>query len=258
MKEKIREQTLRNLLENDRVWSAYALADLDPAFSHHSEWLFHSQAVVLIYHGFDPPVLFCTGPPKDLKGLFERVQPGVYTYTLMGYSRALIRHYLEIETEEHMWRMVLKPSDFQPASRVHIRQLWRSDLEQIEQLFADHPHRPDAFSPEQLGAGIFYGSFLGDQLASVAGTHIVSEGMRIAALGNIFTHPQARNQGHATKTTSAVVEDLLGMQIETIVLNVSMNNHPALSCYRKLGFWPYCGYYEGRAKFSPEATRDEP
>jgi len=45
--------------------------------------------------------------------------------------------------------------------------------------------------------------------------------------------------------SAAVVHELTERGIETIVLNVAMDNTAALHCYRDLGFMPFCGYYEG-------------
>jgi hypothetical protein len=48
--------TIRAILETDRIWSAYALADLDPSEMPNSHWLVGRHAVVLVYRGTDPPV----------------------------------------------------------------------------------------------------------------------------------------------------------------------------------------------------------
>ena len=67
----------------------------------------------------------------------------------------------------------------------------------------------DAFRQRSLELGVFYGVFEGERLVSVAGTHIVSDNERIAALGNVMTHPDYRGRGLATLATSAVCEELL-------------------------------------------------
>ena len=67
------QQLLRiaRILLNDPIWSAYALADLEPEFAPHAEWLVSPQAVVLIYHGLTPPLLFATGDPDETNDLIK-------------------------------------------------------------------------------------------------------------------------------------------------------------------------------------------
>ena len=238
-------EDIRKILETDRVWSAYALADLDPEFRALSEWHLHTDALILIYRGFNPPVLFAMGPPTELETLFQEIPIGRYTYTLMGYCREMIHPQLKIENENHMWRMVLKPDEFPGNTTNSVVKLGEADLEAILELFADHYDRPDAFAPAQLRNGIFYGLYDGDELISIAGTHILSNWAGVAAIGNVFTRPDQRGKGFATRVTAAVVKESLELGIKTNILNVAMENTPALACYRKLGFWPYCGYYEG-------------
>ncbi len=72
------------LLESDRVWCAYALADLDPHYASDCTWRVNQGAAVLIYVGLMPPVLFAHGDPQDAAPLLEKVPAGRYQFTLMG------------------------------------------------------------------------------------------------------------------------------------------------------------------------------
>src|SRR5215467_15229054 len=61
--------TIRNLLETDRPWSAYPLGDLAPGLFEQGSWYCPSagdQALVLLFRGFTPPVLFTLGSPEVL------------------------------------------------------------------------------------------------------------------------------------------------------------------------------------------------
>ncbi len=53
--------SVRALLEADRAWCAFALADLAPPYCEHSEWHTGGRGLVLVYRGFDPPLLFASG-----------------------------------------------------------------------------------------------------------------------------------------------------------------------------------------------------
>ncbi len=238
-------EDIRTLLETDRNWSAYALADLDPELNEHSTWLMDHDALILIYRGLAPPVLFAMGQPNRVENLFRKITQGRYTYTLLGYCRAMIQDRLMVEQENHMWRMALKLDEFPGTHAEGVVKLSMDHLDIIHTLISDDPDQPDSFAPDQLQKGIFYGLFKNDDLISMAGTHIISHWASVAAIGNVFTKLDERGKGFATRVTSAVVKDVLEQGIQTTVLNVGMDNMPALSCYRKLGFWPYCGYYEG-------------
>ena len=43
-------------------------------------------------------------------------------------------------------------------------------------------------------------------LVAVAGTHLVSDTYGVAAIGNVFTHPDYRGRGYATLATGAVTD----------------------------------------------------
>lgn len=244
---------IQAILETDRVWSAYALADLDPSELPHCDWLVGRHAVVLIYRGADPPVLFAHGAPAGLEACFRDVGPGGYAFALTGTQRALIRRRFRPWREQRMWRMSLKPQDFPGAEDEAVVSLGPMDVDEIIGLFGDNADRPDAFHPRQLERGTFFGIREDGQLVSVAGTHVISQPLRVAAVGNVFTRPDRRGRGLGTRATAAVVARLLAMDLETIVLNVSMDNQSAQVSYRKLGFWPYCGYYEGLAEITSES-----
>ncbi len=243
-------QAVRTLLETDRVWCAYALADLDPAHAKDAVWHLATEAVVLQYQGFQPPVLFAHGDPAQVGRLFQRIPGGAVEFGLMGSHRVLLEDRLRPKHEKKVWRMVLQPESF-PGGGQAAAPLGPDDLPAIRRLMDDYNDRPDAFSPQQLHDGAFFGIWRGDDLISMAGTHVVSEQMDVAAVGNVFTHPAHRGRGHARATSAAVVEELMARSLATIVLNVAMDNRPALKLYESLGFFPFCGYYEGIGELDP-------
>jgi ribosomal protein S18 acetylase RimI-like enzyme len=72
-------------------------------------------------------------------------------------------------------------------------------------------------------------------IAAIAGVHVYSPAMRVAALGNIATRPDARGCGHARRVTAALCR-LLQSEIDVIGLNVRADNAAAIACYRRVGF----------------------
>lgn len=233
------------ILESDRAWSAYALADLDPAESNHCQWFTADDAVVLLYRGLRPPVLFAHGRAEGLTRLAGQLPACRCMYTLLPEARSRFAPRLQTHHEVDMWRMVLDLVDYPRLLLEDTVRLGPQDLPHLRRLFAAHRDAPDAFHPRQLENGVFFGVFGANGLLAVAGTHIVSRRHGIAAIGNVFTHPEARGRGLATAVTSAVVEALLQDGIELIVLNVARSNEPALRCYHRLGFRYHCAYCEG-------------
>ncbi len=246
----IAREELRGLLERDRIWSAYALADLDLKEDENSSWLFNEGAVVLTYHGLTPAVLFTSGEIEQLQLLLTDISPGRFIYLLKTEHKDLLAGQLHVESEETMYRMILKSEAFPGIPEDDVSVLASDDRPAIEALFDDHHDRPDAYHPRQLHDRPFWGVWEGDELVSVAGVHIISEWASVAAVGNIFTRPDRRGQGLGTRVTAALVQDLLDSGFKTIVLNVSTENEAAIRCYRKIGFVPYCQYYEGMGVIS--------
>ena len=74
-----------------------------------------------------------------------------------------------------------------PGDRLEVVAVDVSHLPLLEELYSYGGG--DAFRQRSLELGVFYGVFDGERLVSVAGTHIVSDNERIAALGNVMTHP---------------------------------------------------------------------
>lgn len=245
---------VRRILESDRIWCAYALADLDPAYAQDCEWHVADEALVLLYRGLEPPALFAHGDPEEVSELLGAIPGGQVQFGLMGTHRSLLGDRLHPFNEEKMWRMALKEDRFPGVGEESVR-LGPDDLEEVVALYSDHPDRPDVFGPQQLERGVFYGRRLDEEgLVAVAGTHVISESMDVAAVGNVFTHPNHRSRGHGKTVSAAVVQELIDRGFGTIVLNVAMSNQPALSVYESLGFFPFCGYYEGVAQLDPPAN----
>jgi ribosomal protein S18 acetylase RimI-like enzyme len=252
-------RTARKLLEKDRLWAAYALADLEPPFAQDARWFIGRRALVLMYHGLHPPVLFATGDLRELNRLAGGLPAGRYAYTLKPDALAAFGARINIESRLAMWRMALSAGEYRPARDERTRPLGPGDLAAIKRFMECMDEAPDAFSPQQLESGVFFGVFEGEELLSMAGTHVVAPGSGIAAIGNVATLPQARRLGLARAASAAVIEALLERGIHTLVLNVAQENRAALRLYQDLGFCIHCGYDEGVATLNPETiARSDP
>lgn len=237
--------TIRGLLEADRAWSAYALADLEPEEAGRSLWAVDGQAVALLYRGLEPPVLFLAGDPQDAARAASQLPAGPVQFTLQPAARAALGDHLIERAAVPTWRMGLAPGAYRAAARAPAERLGPSDLADLLALFGEHPDRPDAFHSRQLEAGFFYGVRREGRLVCAAGTHIVALRAGVAAIGNVFTAPDWRGRGLAAAATAAAVEALLTAGVRTLVLNVAQHNAAAIRCYRRLGFERHCAYSEG-------------
>ncbi|HUG85521.1 MAG TPA: GNAT family N-acetyltransferase [Euzebya sp.] len=121
-----------------------------------------------------------------------------------------------------------------PASGV-TEVLRRRHHDEVVALIATDPDAGDFFHAELLDTGHYVGRRLAGALVAVAGVHVVDPVNRIAAVGNVATHPAHRRKGHGR----AVVVDLLHRlrdEVDVIGLNVRHRTDPARAMYRAIGF----------------------
>jgi ribosomal protein S18 acetylase RimI-like enzyme len=246
---------IRALLASDRAWSAYAMGDLAPAFFEHCDWHVApngTKGLVLVYRAFETPVLFALGQAAFVEPLLDEIEN---TPTLFLHIRPEVVPLLNARYEDcttwAMWRMVINPLRYQPTPTQHAVRLGPADLERLQQLYSDGERTgesPDFFSPSMLSRGVYFGVYEGSDLVAAAGTHLVVPEEGVGAIGNVYTHREHRGRGHAATVTSAVTNELLRLNLPTIVLNVNQRNESAVRVYERLGYERYCTYYEGKAK----------
>lgn len=243
---------VRSVLNRDRWWSAYAIGDLSPGLVQHCEWRASARgdALILLYRGFDPPVLFAMGGPSELRLLVaELTAPEISLHVPPSALNALTASYTPTFTRV-MKRMALRPDAFTPVVTSDVRDVGEDHLAAVQALY-DAGHRrgegPAFFHAEMLRQKTFRGIWEGDQLVAIAGTHLHSSSEGVCAIGNIYTRSDCRGRGLAARVTSAVVSQALADGIDTIVLNVGRDNVAAQRVYERLGFVHYCDFLEGIA-----------
>jgi len=238
---------IHSFLQQDRFYAAYAIGDLEPEMFCHTRWYVaetdgRAQSLALLFTALDPDVLFLMGDTAGLAVILgSALRPRRVYVSAMPEHLSALRAFYRLGSPERVVRMVLDVNAFRPAQGKALR-LSPAYTRQLERLYS--MGHGNAFSPYQVAQGVFYGVTDKDRLIATAGTHIVSETYRIAAVGNVFTHPEYRRQGLGTLCTSAVVQELLARRIQTIVLNVYEDNLAALHLYQRMGFKVYCHYIE--------------
>jgi GNAT superfamily N-acetyltransferase len=243
---------VRTLLDRDSAWAAYAIGDTSPALADNCEWYTPEagSALVLLYRGFTPPIVFAMGETRHLEPVFREIDAPTISLHLQADGLAgLSRVYETIHTRP-MWRMVVEPSTFRSADIRAVVALDEACREALIALYEDghrHGEGPTFFQPWMLGQGTFHGIWEGPDLIAVAGTHLFSRELGVCAVGNVYTRRDRRGQGHGARVTSAVVQHALGQSIRTIVLNVDQENSGARRLYERLGFTCHCEFFEGEA-----------
>ncbi|MHC4104953.1 MAG: GNAT family N-acetyltransferase, partial [Planctomycetota bacterium] len=109
-----------------------------------------------------------------------------------------------------------------------------SNLNEITSFF-EKAYPGNFFEPRMLETKQYYGIRQSGALISVAGVHVYSSRYKVAALGNITTHPNYRGKGYGRIVTAQLCKSLLN-KIDHIGLNVKSDNKSAIRCYEKLEF----------------------
>ncbi|MBE0649343.1 MAG: GNAT family N-acetyltransferase, partial [Bacteroidales bacterium] len=131
------------------------------------------------------------------------------------------------------YKMVLTKS-ISDVDDKNIRRLKVQDMQIITEFFSiAYPN--NWFDSRMIDTDKYFGYFINDMLVGVSGIHVYSDKYKVAALGNIATHPDYRGQQIAYKLTSALCFDLQ-KSVDLIGLNVRSDNSNAINCYTKIGF----------------------
>jgi RimJ/RimL family protein N-acetyltransferase len=236
-------QAIRPVIEHDRVYAAYAIAQLDPLLFEANEWWLSRGPAgrdALLVHSASGlgAALFALGDPEALDAAIS-LHPGPrFTFgSLRLEHRAMAEKHFVLSRPQLMTRMSVNAATFKPVTGSVVR-LGPADVADVNKIYSIEGG-PTAYRPGHLEDGVYYGLYVGGRLISIAGTHVVSRAERIAVVGNVFTHPSHRGKGYATVTTSAVTEELL-RDCDPVVLTVESKNASALAIYMKLGYQAVC------------------
>ncbi len=237
---------LREFLERDRLYAAYAICDLEEREFARTRWGLAWDgdapvALVLEYNGPTPQPLFVMGRPDGIEVVLrDLIRPR------LAYAAAPLELVPAIETAYRvdpgptMVRMWVDRARFRPYPATVGRLLPSEigDLNRLYQLgFASW------LPPSTVAEGVYYGMRVNGQLVSAAGTHVISRTARLAVVGNVLTHVDFRGRGFATAVTGAVTAELL-RTCDQVVLNVRADNPPALNAYRRLGYAEHLRFEE--------------
>ena len=233
----------------------YELGDLEEPHWPRTTWFaaersMHIDALFMLYDAEPMPVLLAMDGNQEASGwLLKNVDEHITRRTYVHAEALLLRDFQElfpITAPVLYARMGLgKPACLESIavpSGVETRSLTVNDLRELRTFYkaANEGHW---FTDEMLSHGSYFGAYRNGVLKAVAGTHILSRSVGVAALGNIATLPENRSEGLATAVTGALCQSLVPL-IRTIGLNVRADNLAARRCYEKLGFEDISTFYE--------------
>jgi ribosomal protein S18 acetylase RimI-like enzyme len=237
---------LRAFLEQDRLYAAYAICDLEEREFSRTRWGLAWAgdapiALVLEYSGPTPQPLFVMGRLDGIEVVLrDLIHPRVaFVAAPPGVLPAVATAY-RIDPGPAMVRMWVDRERFRPypATVQRLLPVEIGDLNRLYQLgFASW------LPASTIAEGVYYGLRVNGQLVAAAGTHVISRTARLAVVGNVLTHGDFRGRGFATAVTGAVTAELL-RSCDQVVLNVRADNPPALAAYRRLGYAEHVRFEE--------------
>lgn len=252
---------LIELFSRDPVRHAYELGDLDDFFWPYTTWYRHGDSVALVYHGVAPPTLVAVDAPNrtgQLAALLEGLAPLLpgrfHAHLSPGAEGILGRHFVAGTPKPHLKMVLTDPArlDDPPAGAVSdgvgradqppTQILTRADVPELIDLYT-RSYPGNWFDARMLETGQYVGVRRDGALVAVAGVHVWSPKYRIAALGNVTTRPDLRNQGLARLAVGALCRRIRA-EVDHVTLNVQADNGAALALYTGLGFTPTTEFVE--------------
>ncbi|MFF8771971.1 GNAT family N-acetyltransferase [Kitasatospora sp. NPDC015120] len=231
----------------------FELGDLDEPFWSHTAWYTASAdgPVELLYAVGEVPTLLGLARPEragELAGLLRAMRPVLPRRLLAHLTAGGVDALAPDYRAEHRTAMLRMTLTDRTALVPHLGRsaglLGPADLPALLALFAAG-YPGNWFDERMLTAGPYVG--IRDdagRLVATAGVHVSSPQRRVAVIGNVTTHPDARGRGLAAACTARLCELLAEGGADHIGLNVRADHPTALALYRRLGFTPVTPYDE--------------
>jgi ribosomal protein S18 acetylase RimI-like enzyme len=257
--------TIEGVLRRNAPLHLYALGDLDDFFWPYTTWYAFEEKgrveeVALMYTGTALPTLLALSaePEGAMRRLLSALAPALprrFYGHLSGDLPALFAGDYLVESHGLHYKMVLNNTRFmEQVDTASVINLLPADRQRLEMLYAAS-YPGNWFDPRMLESGHYYGIEVDGRLVCAAGIHAYSPVYRVAALGNLATHPDFRGRGFATAVCARLCL-MLSKSVDHIGLNVKASNSSAANAYRRWGFAKVAEYEE--ALFSSEMNINQP
>ena len=252
---------IESFLRGNVYLHIYAIGDLDDFFWPYTTWYAvkedeEIQAIALLYSARDFPVLVALTGGKSMEQLIKSIidfLPGKFHAHLSLEAEAALGKKYEMKPRGKHYKMALSNksllNDIDCSQVVRLR---NEDLDEVLQLYKE-AYPGNWFDSRMLQTGQYFGIRKDGKLVSVAGVHVYSQQYKVAALGNIVTHPDYRSNGFGRAVTTRLCLSL-SETVDHIGLNVKSDNQIALSMYKKLGFEVVDCYWEYNAQLKESVS----
>ena len=248
------KSTIETFLRGNVFLNIYGLGDLDDFFWPYTTWYALTdsvgvQAIALMYTYGSLPCLHALAEGDKviyteelLRCLIPILPRSFDAHLSLGLESILAEHYTFRPHGKHYKMALTDKSLLSNVDTSRVAGLSMSHLSKIISLFKK-AYPGNYFEPRMLETKQYYGIRESGELVSAAGVHVYSRRYRVAALGNITTHPKYRGRGYGRTVTAKVCKSLL-REIDDIGLNVKADNTSAIRCYERLGFEVFDSYGE--------------
>ena len=235
---------IESFLRTNPFLYLYSIGDLDDFFWSHTKWYALKEkesikAIVVLYTGLTIPVILALAeeelaPIQELLNSIIHLLPNRFYLNISpGLEEILKKHY-KLESQGKHYKMTLKnKSLLDNIDTSKVISLSKANLHEIIKLYKKS-YPGNWFEPRTLDMHPYYGIEGQDSLLSIAGFHVYSAQYKVAAVGNITTHPKFREKGFGKSATAKLCKSLM-KTVNHIGLNVKTDNLPAIACYKSLG-----------------------
>ena len=237
---------LRDFLEGNRLFAAYALCDLEDREFSRTRWAAafdgdEMVSIVLEYSGMTPQPLFVMGRDDGIEAILrDLIRPRAAYVAALTENLPAVESQYRVDPGPPMVRMWVDRARFRPYP-ADVRRLLPIEIGELNRLY--QLGFASWLPSSSITDGVYYGIRVGGRLIAAAGTHVVSPQARLAVVGNVLTHIDYRGRGYATAVTGAVTAELL-RTCDQVALNVRSDNPPALQAYRRLGYAEHVRFEE--------------
>ena len=228
-------------IRSDAVRHVFAFYDIQYDLEHTTmHAVFKSdrlEGYVLTYTATEVPSVILECPENIAAMLLEKAPESNFIMHAPPHLLTAVQE--KYPSEKHYFEswMLVKKGEAEYFRSDRVRKLeGKEDASRLADLLSSRKDRPKRMLKrytDWISKMPLYGVFLGDELASYAGSFIQLP--QVWMIGGVYTAPKHRSNGYATWATSAVTEQAL-KSAEAAALFARSDNHAAIKVYKRIGY----------------------